>query len=121
MSKPMKNDVRPNAKKLVVVGVRMDDEFLKNLDQWISDNQAGISRPEAIRRFLDVGLNVQKKAQWEPALRAVRAKELAAGVIGSMGDPSAHPEERAERRRRLARGPEEFRHVRVDRPKASAK
>ena len=117
----MKNDVRPNAKKLVVVGVRVDDERLRKLDQWISDNEAEISRREAIRRLLDVGLTAQKKAQGEPALRAVRAKELATQLIGSMGDPTAYPEERAERRRRLTRGPEEFRHFRVDRPKASAK
>jgi hypothetical protein len=38
-------------------------------------------------------------------------------TIDKIADPAAHPEERAERRRRLTKGPEEFREVRVDRPK----
>jgi hypothetical protein len=32
-------------------------------------------------------------------------------------DPAAHPEEAANRKRRLIKGPEEFREVRVDRLK----
>jgi hypothetical protein len=50
-----------------------------------------------------------------------RAKQLGAQTIDKMGDPTAHPEERAEWRRRLNKGPEEFREVRVDRPKAKGK
>jgi hypothetical protein len=48
----------------------------------------------------------------------LRAAELATKTIDKIADPAAHPEERAERRRRLTKGPEEFREVRVDRPKA---
>ena len=47
-----------------------------------------------------------------------RAAELAAKAIEKIVDPSAPSEERAQRRRRLTKGPEEFRDVRVDRPKA---
>jgi hypothetical protein len=47
----------------------------------------------------------------------LRAAELAAKAIDGMIDPSAPPEERAQRRRRLTKGPEEFREARVDRPK----
>ena len=39
-------------------------------------------------------------------------------AIEKIIDPSAPPEERAQRQRRLTKGPEEFREVRVDRPKA---
>jgi hypothetical protein len=38
--------------------------------------------------------------------------------MDKIGDPAAHPEERAQRQRHLTKGPEEFREVRVDRPKA---
>jgi len=51
----------------------------------------------------------------------LRARELAAEAIDKIGDPTAHPEEHAQRRRRLTKGPEEFREVRVDRPKAKGK
>jgi hypothetical protein len=42
---------------------------------------------------------------------------LAAQAIDKMVDPTLHPDERAQRRRRLTKGPEEFRDVRIDRPK----
>ena len=48
--------------------------------------------------------------------RSSRAAELAARAIEKMGDPTAPPEERALRRRRLTKGPTEFREDRVDLP-----
>jgi hypothetical protein len=47
----------------------------------------------------------------------LRAAELAEKAIDKVADTTAAPEERAERKRRLTKGPEEFREVRVDRPK----
>jgi hypothetical protein len=51
----------------------------------------------------------------------LRAQELATNAIEKMSDPSAPPEERAQRRRRLTKGPTEFREGRVDQPKAKPK
>jgi hypothetical protein len=51
----------------------------------------------------------------------LRAAELAAKAIDGMVDPSAPPDERAQRRRRLTKGPPEFREDRVDLPKAKGK
>jgi hypothetical protein len=53
--------------------------------------------------------------------RRGRAQELARDAIEKMGDPTASPEERAQRRRRLTKGPLEFREDRVDLPKAKGK
>ena len=50
--------------------------------------------------------------------RRLRAQELATKTIEKIFDPAAPPEERALRRRRLAKGPTEFREDRVDLPKA---
>ena len=50
--------------------------------------------------------------------RRLRAQELATKAIEKIIDPSAPPEERARRRRRLTKGPQEFREDRVDLPKA---
>jgi hypothetical protein len=47
----------------------------------------------------------------------VARQELTANAIDKIGDPTAPPEERAQRRRRLTKGPEEFQAERVDRPK----
>jgi hypothetical protein len=51
----------------------------------------------------------------------LRAQELAAKTIEKILDPSAPPAERAQRRRRLTKGPPEFREDRVDLPKAKGK
>jgi len=80
------------------------------------------TRSEAIRRLVELGLRA--KAPTGPsrnALRASLAAELAAKAIDGIIDPSAPPEERAQRRYRLTKGPPEFREDRVDLPKAKGK
>jgi hypothetical protein len=54
-------------------------------------------------------------------LPVARAKELAAKAIDKMIDPSAPPEESAQRRRRLTKGPTEFREARIDQPRVKGK
>jgi hypothetical protein len=77
---------------------------------------------EAIRRLVELGLRVktEEKPVRRPG-RRLRARELATEAIEKISDPSAPPEERAQRRRRLTKGPSEFREARVDQPKAKGK
>jgi hypothetical protein len=104
-----------------LVGVRLQADQLKAIDAWAARQEPPITRPEAIRGMIDAMLHILAKDPGEkPAskpARASRARELAAEAIDQMIDPSAPPEERAQRRSRLTKGPEEFREVRVDRPK----
>jgi hypothetical protein len=99
----------------------MLDAPLAALDFWIDkQKEPDLSRPEAIRRLVDLGLTAGTKASPSQQLRAARAdraKELAAKTIEKIIDPAAPPEERTERRRRLTKGPPEFREARVDQPK----
>jgi hypothetical protein len=104
-----------------LVGVRLQPDRLAALDAWIATQGNAMKRPEAIRAMLDAVLVIVakprgKKPGGKPA-RASRARELAAEAIDRMGDPTASTEERDERRRRLTKGPPEFREVRVDRAK----
>jgi hypothetical protein len=98
--------------------VRLETTQFDALDAWIS-KQGDLTRPEAIRRLVELGLKVKtptRPAVSKPASK-LRAQELATKAIEKMVDPSAPPEERAERRRRLTKGPTEFREDRVDQPK----
>jgi hypothetical protein len=72
--------------------------------------------------FQKLGLKVKTPARpvSKPG-RRLRAQELATKAIEKIIDPSAPPEERAQRRRRLTKGPPEFREDRVDLPKAKGK
>ena len=49
-----------------------------------------------------------------------RAREMAGTVIDDMTDTAASPDDQAGCKRRLLKGPEEFRNVRVDRPNRKA-
>ena len=101
--------------------VRMHDQ-LDALDTWIAkQDDPKHTRPEAIRRLVELGLTVRAtKPKQAPQARAERAKDLAAKVIDSF-PVTTDVEETASRKRRLLKGPEEFRDLRVDRPKAKAK
>ena len=99
----------------------MSDEFMATVDAWSASQEDRPSRAEAIRRLVELGLTIRPKRKQAPAARAARAKELASSAIATMTDPSVPAEERAQRRHRLIKGPEEFQELRVDRPKAKSK
>src|ERR1700753_4280250 len=72
--------------------VRMHDQ-LDEVDAWIAKQPIELSRPEASRRLVEIGL----KARTSPtkvtitASRKKRAAELAAQAIDGMIDPKAAP------------------------------
>jgi len=102
----------------MVIGVRMLDRPIAALDAWINKHAPGLTRPEAIRRLVEMSLIAETSAKPSgDTARSSRAAELAAKQIEKMIDPSATADERDQRRRRLTKGPPEFRDDRVDRPK----
>jgi len=98
----------------------MPQTLIDQVERWAASNEA--TRSEAIRRLVELGLKVKAPARpvSKPG-RRLRAQELATKAIEKMIDPSAPPEERAQRRRRLTKGPTKFREDRVDLPKAKGK
>jgi len=92
------------------------------IDVWAAKRTPPVTRPEAIRRMVDAMLHILAKDRGEKqakkAANSRRAQELAAKTIDTLTDPSAPPEERALRRRRLTKGQSEFREHSVDLPKA---
>jgi hypothetical protein len=113
---------RPATGKAPTRTLRLTDEFISKVDGWAMQQDDEPGRSEAIRRLVELGLEVKTpgKPVSKPG-RRLRAQELAAKAIEGMIDPAAPPEERAQRRRRLTKGPQEFREDRVDLPKAKGK
>jgi alkanesulfonate monooxygenase SsuD/methylene tetrahydromethanopterin reductase-like flavin-dependent oxidoreductase (luciferase family) len=102
--------------------MRLSDEFIAKVDAWAAQQDDDPARSEAVRRLVEMGLTVKTPAQpVSKRVRSARAADLAAKAIDGMIDPSAPPEERAQRRRRLTKGPKEFQEDRVDLPKAKGK
>jgi hypothetical protein len=104
-----------------LVGVRLQVGQIKAIDAWAAKQYPPVTRPEAIRGMIDAMLHILAKDPGEKPRRseksAAKAKDLAAKTIDRLVDPAAPAEERASRKRRLLKGPEEFREVRVDRAK----
>src|ERR1700704_5042522 len=111
---------RPATGTEPLYGVRISDELMGKIKKWGRENSA--TRSEAIRRLVELGLQTKAPARLisKPG-RGSRAQELARNVIEKMIDPTASTDERAQRRRRLTKGPPEFREDRVDLPKAKGK
>ena len=134
------------------IGERWHDAELAAIDAWIAGTGETLTRGQAIRRLVKLGLAVKTKATPTGRLRVALVADLAAEAIDSLGlkvktpatpaskpgrrlraqelatraidkiiDPAAPLEARAQRRRRLTKGPTEFREARVDLPKAKGK
>jgi hypothetical protein len=105
-----------------MMGFRADPALRAAIVRWAEKQPDMPTLSEATRRLVELGLTVKTKAKQPSAARAVRAKELATKAIDKIIDPSAPPEERAQSgRRRLTKGPSEFREDRVDLSKAKGK
>jgi hypothetical protein len=135
---------RPATGRDPVSAVRLPTDLTSAVDRWAVAHE--INRSEAIRRLVEIGLTIKTKARStgrppaalvadlaaesidslppRPIAKRGRrscAQELARDAIEKMVDPTASPEERDQRRRRLTKGPTEFRAARVDQPKAKGK
>ena len=115
LPKPNKGG-RPATGRDPVTAIRLSEEFRAAVDKWAAKQDDKPPRSEAIRRLVELGLTVKTKSKQAPVERATRARELAAKAIEKISDPSASQEERTQRRRRITRGPQEFREDRVDLP-----
>jgi hypothetical protein len=110
---------RPATGNDPVRAIRLSDDFLAKVDSWAAKQDDRPGRSEAIRRLVELGVKVKTPARpvSKPG-RRLRAQELATKAIEKIIDPSAPPEEHTLRKRRLTKGPPEFREARVDQPKA---
>jgi metal-responsive CopG/Arc/MetJ family transcriptional regulator len=98
------------------IGASLPAGLLARVDRWAASQQDDPSRPEAIRRLVELGLAVAHR-RGAHSRRATKAAELASQEIDRLSDPSATDEERQVRKRRLIKGPKEFRDLPRNRPK----
>jgi len=115
LPKPNKGG-RPATGRDPVTAIRLSEKFRAAVDKWAAKQDDKPPRSEAVRRLVELGLTVKTKSKQAPVERATRARELAVKAIEKISDPLASQEERTQRRRRITRGPQEFREDRVDLP-----
>lgn len=103
---------RHRAGRDAVTAVRLPREILGRIDRWRRE-QGTVTRSQAIQRLVEQALGT------DPARRptreaAAKASELAGREIDRLVDSSVAAEEQVKRKRRLIKGPPEFRTVRRD-------
>ena len=114
---------RPATGRDPLVGVRLPKEMIADIDKWAQREKAG-DRSKAIRRLVELGLIAKAPGEMktrEPGSRtkrAAKAADMAGRRIDQLDDKSASDEMRAKRKRRLIKGPSEFREMRGDAPKS---
>ena len=113
-----KKRAAPATGKGTPIGLRLAPATLARVDRWAASQQDDPSRPEAIRRLVDLGLGIAQRAGVRTR-KAAQAAEMASEEIDRLGDVSATDEERQLRKRRLIKGPKEFLDLRRNRPKAN--
>jgi hypothetical protein len=117
ISAKQKSRGRPATGQTPMMGFRADPVIRAAIVRWAECQPDNPTLSEAIRRLVELGLTVGPKPKQPPVPRAARAKELASKAIDKLTIGAPDNDETAARKRRLIKGPEEFREVRVDRPK----
>jgi hypothetical protein len=110
---PKKRRGRPATGKDPHIAARMPTPLIAEVEAWAAANDT--TRSEAFRRLVELGLTVKTKSAPSERQRAALA-DLASKAIDSLTVGTTDSDEKASRKRRLIKGPEEFREVRVDRP-----
>src|ERR1700745_3721872 len=108
---------RPRTGITPLMGFRADAATRAAIVKWAENQPHMPTLSEAIRRLVELGLTVRAKTKQGSAARAERAKELASKTINNLTADTPESNEKASRKGRLIKGPEEFREARVDRPK----
>jgi hypothetical protein len=116
ISAKQKKRGRPATGITPMIGVRLSPDKRKAVEAWAKTMLDKPSLSEAVRRLVELGL-----ASAHPSAarmkKAIEASEMAGQEIDRLGDPSVSDEERQRRKRRLIKGPKEFRDIRRNRPK----
>ena len=106
---------RPATGQDPVSAIRLPAKLTAAIDKWAAAAGAR-SRSEAIRRLVEQAL-ASGRPQKTSKKAASKARQLAGEELDRIGDPSLSVEERERRKRRLTKGPSEFREMRGDLPK----
>jgi hypothetical protein len=107
---------RPRTGITPLMGFRAEPVIRASIVRWAEKQPDHPTLSEAIRRLVELGLTVRTKRERSPGRHEGRAKELASKAIDKMAI-EAPESEKAIRKRRLLKGPEEFREHRVDLPR----
>lgn len=101
-----------------MTGVRLPVALETAIAAWAKRQDDRPSKAEAIRRLVELGLSSAKPIKLPNKKAASKSSAMAGEEIDRLQQGKAMPpEEQASRKRRLLKGPKEFRDIRADIPK----
>ena len=109
VSAKQKRRGRPATGVTPMIGLRLPAKVTTQVDRWAEIN--GVTRSQAIRSLIEQALSGSSSGQRSPKARS-KAQELASAQLDKLIDVSAPDEEQQQRKRRLLKGPKEFREMR---------
>jgi hypothetical protein len=112
---------RPPTGVRPLVNFRASNKMIEEVDHWAVAQNDKPGRSEALRRLVELGLSVSSSRRPQSQKSRAQAADMAHDAIDRHSDPAATPEERASRKRRLLKGPKEFRDMRRDHPASKGK
>jgi hypothetical protein len=105
---------RPVTGQDPMMSLRMPNELTAAVEGWANRQSDSPARSDAFRRLVEMGLAASALSRPHSAGTRAKAAELASKIIDRHTDPSASPLEQQSRKRRLLKGPKEFRDLRKD-------
>jgi metal-responsive CopG/Arc/MetJ family transcriptional regulator len=95
--------------------LRLAADLVRKVDAW-AKREGAASRSDAIRRLIEQSLSSSPPPQKRSKKSESKAREMAGRTLDRLSDQSIPDVERAKRKRRLTKGPTEFREIRDDVP-----
>jgi hypothetical protein len=108
---------RPATGITPMIGLRATPQLRTAIEAWAKQQPDTPRLSEAVRRLVEIALADAQPLAPTSKKTAARATKLANKIIDRLGDKSAPREVQEERKRRLLKGPPEFREIRSDLPK----
>jgi len=116
ISAKQKKRGRPATGITPMIGIRLSPDKRNAVEAWAKIALDKPSLSEAVRRLVELGLASAHRSAAR-IKKAMEPSEMAGQEIDRLSDPSATYEERQRRKRKLIKGPKEFRDIRHNRPK----
>lgn len=98
--------------------IAFDDDQIRMIDEWRRKQADRPTRSAAVQRLIAQSLATSPRTRQTNPTVGSTASALAGREVDRLVDPSVPPEEQAKRKRRLLKGPSEFRDIRKDHPKS---
>jgi hypothetical protein len=108
---------RPATGVTPMTGVRFSDQAMQAIRRWAKHQPDNPTRAEAIRRLVEIALAGEDPTKQTSPEDTAKAADMAAQRIDKLVNPALPEAEQRTRKRRLIKGPQEFRDMRGDQPK----